>query len=252
MDPYLEGASWPDFHNRLAVAISNRLAETIDEKYVIRIEPTVVEVDENSDGIRLMYPDVALFGNVEEPRSLERETSIATIAPRVTIPLLEPLRVRIPSVAVRSAEDGSLITSIEVLSPANKAGEARDQFRRKWLSLHAAGVHLLEIDLIRRGRRVFPLPDSQAAPYLITLTRASSKRTEAWPFTLREPIPSFPVPLMEPDPDAPIDLQGIFDVIYTQGRYGRAIDYSATPPPPPLSPEDEAWAREIIAAAVTQ
>lgn len=54
---------------------------------------------------------------------------------------------------------------------------------------------------------------------------------------------------MEPDADAPIDLQSLFEVIYNQSRYGLTVDYSAAPPPPPLSPEDEAWARETIAAA---
>lgn len=170
MDPYLDGSLWPDLHNRLAVAVSNRLAEIIDDKYLIRIEPTVVEVDENSDGVQLMYPDVAVLGLREEPPSMGPEGRVANIAPRMTFPLLEPLRVRIPTIALRLADDGSLITSIEIMPPANKAGVSKDRFREKWRRLHSAGVHLIEIDLIRRGKRIFSFSDLQGSPYLITVT----------------------------------------------------------------------------------
>lgn len=99
---------------------------------------------------------------------------------------------------------------------------------------------------------MFPFDELRGAPYLITVTRASRGSTDAWPFNLREAIPSFPVPLLEPDPDAAVDLQAILEHIYKVARYANDIDYSAAPPPPPLSAEDEVWARALIAASTAK
>src|SRR5262245_33439519 len=55
-----------------------------------------------------------------------------------------------------------LVTVIKVLSLANKLpGDAQRQYRRKQRELSAAGVNLVEIDLLRHGQRVLSLPVSQ-------------------------------------------------------------------------------------------
>ena len=47
-----------------------------------------------------------------------------------------------------------LVTAIEILSPFNKrAGEGIDDYRRKRTCLLRSSVHLIEIDLLRRGER---------------------------------------------------------------------------------------------------
>lgn len=252
MDPYLEGSLWPDLHSSLAQEIRNSLSASLPSRYSIRLEQSVYE-DEDGESLGVMFPDVLVHHPEEEPASRGGlQTGVATLTPRVTVPSLVASRVRVPSVRIREGTDRTLITSIEIISPANKRGAGFQQFRRKWREMHAAGVHLVEIDLLRRGQRMFPYEELRDAPYLLTVTRASRGSTDAWPFTLREPIPSFPVPLLEPDPDAAIDLQAIFEHIYQVARYGNDIDYSTAPPPPPLSPEDEAWARDLIAAAAAK
>jgi Protein of unknown function (DUF4058) len=100
-------------------------------------------------------------------------------------------------------------------------------------------VHILEIDLIRRGQRpvmtgrVYDRYQTDAAPYLITLTRAGAESVEVWPVQLQDKLPVVAVPLRSPDPDVPLDLGGALDTIYDQAGYDLSIDYRRTPPPLP-------------------
>ncbi len=53
-----------------------------------------------------------------------------------------------------------------------------------------------------------------------------------------------PIPLPAPDPDVLLDLQAVLDRTYDAADYGKYI-YGETPEPP-LSPEDETWARPLV------
>jgi hypothetical protein len=118
--------------------------------------------------------------------------------------------------------------------------------------LRLAEVHLLEIDLLRRGKRTWPpesLPDSA---YLATLIRARHIQAEVWPIGLRERLPVLPVPLRQPDADVPLDLKRALDTIYDESDYPLTLDYGQPPPEPPLSEEDTAWAAACIETWRTQ
>ena len=65
--------------------------------------------------------------------------------------------------------------------------------------------------------------------------------------SLRQPLPTIAVPLNEGDAPVPLDLQTILHRLYDS--YGFAKFMYETEPDPPLSPEDAAWAREILQAA---
>ena len=245
MDPYLEGWLWPDVHRRLGVAISSQLAATIDPRYSIRLETSVVTDDE---GIGVFYPDVHVHHVGLEPEP-PGPGGVATIAPRLRVPA--PTSVRVTSVRIRLGRERTLVTSIEVVSPANKYGASFEQFRRKWDTLRRAGVNLVEIDLIRRGRRIFPQAELESAQYLLTVTRPDSPETEAWPVTLREPLPLIPIPLLGSDADAALDLQPLLALCYEEGRYANDIDYAAeSMPPPVLSADDGEWVRQLLASGV--
>lgn len=55
----------------------------------------------------------------------------------------------------------SVITSIEILSPVNKREPGLTAYQRKRLQLHNAGVHLLELDLLRGEPAHFIIPGYQ-------------------------------------------------------------------------------------------
>ena len=68
---------------------------------------------------------------------------------------------------------------------------------------------------------------------------------DVWPVTLKERLPTVPVPLLPEDPDVPLDLQAALAGIYDVFGYDLLVDYSK-PPDVPLAEADAAWAHEQV------
>jgi hypothetical protein len=151
---------------------------------------------------------------------------------------------------VRDVAHNQLVTSIEILSPVNKRDPARAAYRQKRDRLRAAGVHLLEIDLLRRGLRTISHPRIPEAPYRVTLVRSRAEVAEVWPVRLADRLPVVPVPLLAPDPDVPLDLASALSAIYEEAAYELSVDYGQPPPPPPFSTEETEWLKTVTAAKV--
>lgn len=252
MDPYLENPRiWSDVHQNLAGEIQARLLPLLRPKYVARLIPRQVLDRPDEEELRVMFPDVAVqrIPSVPDVPLAGAGTAVA-IAPA---PMKAVNLMRVPfrqvTVEIRSVESGLLVAAIEILSPVNKRAdsEGRDAYLRKRDTLLGASVHLLEIDLLRRGERLPvepPIPES--ADYAVVLSRADARlNAEVWPIALADPLPVVPVPLLPPDPDAPLDLQAAMDAIYERAGYDLDVDYS-TAPWPPLRPEQSAWAERVL------
>lgn len=251
MDPYLEGYLWPDVHNRLAGAISEILAPRIAPKYVARIELYTVDDTSPESEVGIMYPDIEVLYRREmrEPEAVY-ESDTGTTAPNVVIPSNIIIPVRIPVVEIRDVAKNRLITAIEILSPVNKKEPGLTKYREKRMDLHRAGVHLLEIDLLRRGTRPFIHPMIPKSHYIMALLRVGSRKTEVWAVNVKNYLPVLPVPLAAPDPDVPLDLKKALDIIYERSMYELSIDYRKNPPPPEFGKEENAWMREVIASLI--
>jgi hypothetical protein len=52
--------------------------------------------------------------------------------------------------------------------------------------------------------------------------------------------------LLPGDPAVMIDLQAVLDHCYEAGPYAREVSYQADPPVPPLRPDKEEWAKEVL------
>ena len=127
-----------------------------------------------------------------------------------------------------------MITSIEVLSPTNKAkGDGLDAYARKRRNVLSSQTNLVEIDLLREGIRPMPQPtecDASRCRYMLSVSRATKREQyELYPVALNESLPRFNIPLREPDPDVPLDLQAAFDRCYESGAYEDLLDYSQPP-----------------------
>jgi len=122
-------------------------------------------------------------------------------------------------VQIRDAAGNELVTSIELISPTNKRNPGLGLYRQKRDRLQRAGVHLLEIDLIRRGTRPGADEDWPTSNYVMSLIRRHHAQAEMWPLSVRDRLPVLPVPLRAPDPDVPLDLPTALATIYDEAYY---------------------------------
>jgi Protein of unknown function (DUF4058) len=245
MDPYLEGYLWADVHNALASKIRQMLVPKLRPRYTARLEIYLVEDNHPEAEVGILYPDVEILRvrNAPEPVLTTGGTALATTPATLTLPLIEPIAVRIPTIEIRDAANNSLVTSIEILSPVNKREPGLTQYRQKRQRLYQADVHLIELDLLRRGTRPFDHPRLPAASYFVTLTRARSAAVDLWPIALQQTLPIIPVPLKAEDLDVALDLGIALTEIYDEAGYDLSIDYAESPPPPTLTAADQTWLR---------
>lgn len=255
MDPYLEGYLWPDVHQALASKMRQLLTPLLRPRYTARLSIYVVEDTAPEGDLGILYPDVEIMQN---PRLTVHEGPVAvsvgpmfdSVTPAtLTIPVMLPVDVHIPTIEIRDTAQNQLITSIEVLSPVNKREPGLQQYRLKRQRLYQAGVHLLELDLLRRGTRPISHPTLPDVPYLLTLTRAHTGKTEVWPLRFQTPWPTIPVPLRPPDDDVVLRLGQAFQAIYDEAAYDLSIDYQQPPPAPALSDADRIWMATLLGSS---
>ncbi len=249
MDPYLEGYLWPDVHSALAHKIRQQLAPQVQPEYVARIEISVLEDESFTADVGVMYPDVEVIKTQRPsaPADIPRTAKPVITAAPMTLSLPE---VRLTHVEIRDAAHNQLVTSIEIISPVNKREPHLSRYRQKRIRLRQADVHLLEIDLLRRGMRVWEydgMPEN--VPYLIVLTRSGARHMEIWPIDLQARLPVLPVPLRPPHEDAALDLQSALSALYDEAYYHLSIDYHQEPPPPELSGQEREWMHTLIEPA---
>lgn len=149
---------------------------------------------------------------------------------------------------------GALITAIEVLSGTNKTDQrGRTAYRQKQRTYQEGGVHLVEIDLLYAGDRIFlaswlHFGPERDLPYGVSVWRASTPgKAQAFPIGWRQRLPVIPIPLREGDTEARLDLQAVLDEAYRKGRYAYLIRYRSGPTPE-LPAAEQAWAEEMLQA----
>ncbi len=253
MDPYLEHpALWPSVHARLVVAIANQLTRLLRPRYVASIEDRVFIEDQ------FRIPDVWVQqGTANGPANIQGMA--ATIPVIVEVEEAEeepiPLEVREHFVEILDTYRAmKVVTVLEVISPSNKAaGVGRSAYRAKQRETLGSECHLVEIDLLRRGRHVLAVPLAAAREhgtfdYLVSVNRwPNRRRFELFPGRLRERLPRVTIPLRDPDADATLDLQAILEQVYDDGSYMLRVLYDQ-PCEPRLRNDDQRWATEQVAA----
>src|SRR5205814_2707195 len=111
-------------------------------------------------------------------------------------------------------------------------------------------AHLVEIDLLRGGER---LPMEQPLPpadYYVCISQAELRPDcGIWPISLRDRLPSIPIPLSAGDAPVHLDLQAALDVVYDAAAYADKIDYQHGTDPP-LPPEVASWVDGLLGALI--
>jgi len=252
MDPYLE-RHWGDIHHSLIQYARDQLQEQLPDPLRARVEERIF-LESDAGWSRNVIPDVRIIG---PKRLAAAQTEPAFDEGGVAV--AEPLRLLLPNesitegfIEIRDVSTGNrVITVIEFLSLANKAGgKGTDEYLRKQREVLSSDTSLVEIDLLRGGRRVTAvpmqsLPDSHRTPYHVCIHRAwGGNEFEVYRIPLRERLPVIPIPLRPTDRDVRLDLQALVDQAYRLGRYDD-LDYSRRPEPA-LEAEDAAWATGVL------
>lgn len=251
MDPYLEDSQrWPGVHTAFIVYLRDQLQPMLRPRYWAAIEERVFV--EGPD--REIVPDASL--QLKRPHGRMTAVATATTATPEVVRIPE-LEIHESYVSILDRQNGHAVVSIvELVSPTYKyAGPGRVLYREKQTETRASKTHLIEIDLLRAGPHVLAVPEWAARgrgeyDYLICVNRAKGRRDEfeLYRQNLRQPLPQIRIPLAGNDPDVLFDLQSIIARVYEAGSYQDELAYDA-PCVPPLAPEDQAWADQLIQQA---
>jgi hypothetical protein len=247
MDPYLEGSLWMSIHTQLSVEIVRQLAPKLRPKYLALTTERFVyeEFDSVAIATASLYPDVG----VSEAGVGTRGEAVAVATAPIRLATVMPTAVPHVTVEIRDTANRQLVTAIEVLSPTNKRGDGYEEYLAKRRRILLSTAHLLEIDLLRSGKRLpmqTPLPE---AAYFIFLSRAEQRPlTDVWPIQLSESLPAVPVPLLAGDGEVPLDLQLALANVYDLSGYDLAVDYTQ-PPEIRLNAAEAEWVETLLRAA---
>ncbi|MBX9677450.1 MAG: DUF4058 family protein [Gemmataceae bacterium] len=251
MNPYLEDpAFWPDFHHEFISCWRATIARQLPNAYEARINERVRLVQLDPETFKLIYPDVAVTRSERPSPPRFGASRVVMLEPEI-IPQEVTDEVRETRIEILHRPHRTLVAVLELLSPANKVGEGYRQYRAKRSALLEKPVHLLEVDLLAQGERLQLLKALPRGEEYAFLTRAEQcNACEVYAWSIRDRLPTLPLPLRHPDPDLHVDLQEVFDLAFERGLYGPSLEYGRDLPW--LSAETQAWARERIQAATAQ
>ena len=205
MDPFLEMQESDDFHTTFNTVLREFLSPALEPDYLVRVE-------------RRVYLERA----GAEPETMLRETYLV----------------------VRDRETMQVVTVIELLSPSNKRrnGDGRREYLTKREEILTSSTHLVELDFLRGGLRLPVVGSLPPGDYHAIISRANRRpRCEVYAWTLRDRLPSIPIPLKLGDDDAVVSLQEVFETVYQRARYDLSVKYDAALDPP-LNESEQQWA----------
>jgi hypothetical protein len=165
MDPYLEAPHiWPDLHDALAAEIRNDLNQTLPTPYYARLEmrPELGIMEERAVRQRIV-PDITVVRHPRPAHEPDAGSLAVLTQPRREVSKFIEYEVvtdaiRHHFVEIRdSAQAHKLITLLEIVSPSNKrAGPDREAYEAKQREVLKSDANLIELDLLRGGRRILP------------------------------------------------------------------------------------------------
>ncbi len=248
MNPWMEAPELsPGVHAALISEIRSRLNSVMPARYFADVEERIILCDVDDPMIRLIIPDVTVRESYARVTSDSGSSTLATITPSLQAHVAEP-QFKERRIIIRSSDSESIVTAIEILSPANKlkGSASRTSYLSKRRDLLQSGSHFIEIDLLRAGNRTEPVAGMGRGEYLIWLSRSQDRtKIDYWPTALESPLPTIPVPLLPGDSDVPLNLETVLHDVYERNGYVRRLDYSQPVPAPPLTDKQSAWLKSF-------
>ena len=228
MDPFIEDQEWQDFHSRFNLAISDVLAPGVEPRYVVRVERRVYVEHGLGDDDQVRSADVSVLWSGGEAAVAVAPTIVSgtTLAP-VECLLPSPQERRETYLVIREVKSMEIVTIIETLSPSNKrsSSDGREQYLTKRDEILRSKTNLVELDLLRGGKRL-PVVGMPPGDYYAIVSRGHKRpKTDVYAWTLRQPLPPIPVPLKKDEPEVTLDLQQVFSTVYDRARYQLSLNY---------------------------
>src|SRR5262245_10376462 len=196
MDPFLEHPSfWLDFHSRLINFWCEAIAEKLPGDYEASIGERVYLVDEDPESRKLIFPDVAISLDDRLSTPSDGSSAIATLEP-FTIPVVIPEGTRESYIELLQRPERSLVAVLDLLSPTNKSPPGRTEYMMKRGAILLQSVHLVELDLLRGGRRPsMRKPWPKGDSYYMVSRYEDRPDSQVYSWGLRQPLPTLPTPL---------------------------------------------------------
>jgi hypothetical protein len=247
MDPYLEDpAFWPDFHHWFLTCWCESLLRILPAAYDVRFNERVNLVQLDANTIKVVYPDLAILEQTRSKGQPIHHEGTLLLEP-VTLPHVALEEVRETFIEIHHRRDRTLVTVLELLSPANKHGNGAFEYGLKRIEILRQRVHLVEVDLLIGGERVSMAKPLPAGVYYSFVTRASNRSLcDVYATTLKQPLPTIPIPLLPRDDEPSVDLQKVFESAFERGRYADVLDYGKEPKAK-LSKRDAVWLKQRLA-----
>jgi hypothetical protein len=251
MDPHLEQpGTWSDFHATFYVEIKATLNAILPPGFVARSDQYVwIHEPAANERLLLGKPDTY----VAQPGAAGSSPGGTVVAAPRTVVLPAVRREGNRYLKIIDVHRHHVVTVLEVLSPTNKnPGPDREAYLMKRSEYLATGVNLIELDLLRGGQTMPWGDEPPPAGYYAMVCRAwEFPKAGIWAFSVREPLPTIPIPLVQDQVEPELSLQACFERAYMHGRYETEIDYHQ-PPALPLSGDDARWAAELLATKVSE
>jgi hypothetical protein len=259
MDPFLEqNPIFQELHTQMLAEAQAQLQPQLRPKYVARLERHLSEggvwdLEVGVASLEGKEPDITIAGS-SPAEAVHASTAVLARPTASATEELGPeelaLRKQRRIVIYVQTRPRVAVTTIELLSPSNKATGTKTQARyleKRSSALHG-GLHWVEIDLLRGGQRppvLVSLPGP--ADYLAYVAQARSNgwNHHVYAWSLRDVLPSLPVPLLGAD-QVNLDLAACFRVAYDRIAADDEVDYQTDPPAPPLTAEDQVWLDELL------
>jgi hypothetical protein len=253
MDPFIEMQEWSDFRTTFMTVIRELLTPQVRPRYVVRVERRVY-LEQPFDEPDQKISDVAIL----ERRDISKSTT-ATGLLEETTPTIAAVECLLPEaeehrecyLVLRDRETLRIVTLIELLSPTNKrAGSVgRKQYLDKREEILLSRTNLVELDLLRGGRRLPMQSELPKGDYYALVRRGWRRRRAAvYAWTLRQKMPPIPIPLQMDESEPTLDLQAALDLSYDRAAYQDSLSYSQTLQPA-ARPEDVDWIKELLIAS---
>jgi hypothetical protein len=264
MDPFLEvNPRWPIFHGWFVRELARQsLPKAQQMDCWIDVERSVYQQEPSGALVLVGEPDVLTGLDVSALGTQDR------IAPPSGVALADPQAVHEvvldPDTMQRYKQEYLVVRElgqfqrvlavVELLSFANKEGTYMPKYREKRARFLSSMVHFMEIDLLRAGDNISRdlFPELPQTPYFIFVARKTGmgRREEGYPLRLQDRLPTIGLPLGPGRPDLPLDLSAAARSAYDLSNRPGWIRYEDEPiPGPPLSPEDQAWVKQMAAAS---